>query len=95
MTTPTRGLRLLAAFCVFSALLASPSHASQQPTGDEGKEPITALLFAYFRTESETLHYAVSRDGLRWAPLNENQPVMTPTQGAASVRWVLCAVCIT
>lgn len=51
-------------------------------------EPKTALLFAYFRTESEALHYAVSRDGLHWVPLANNEPVMFASVGAQSVRRV-------
>src|ERR687891_1485597 len=47
---------------------------------------------AYF-TESTTmleadygLHLAVSKDGLRWMPLNQNNPVVTPTGGAGGLR---------
>ena len=80
---PTKKLLALL-ICLSAALLASPSQAHDAAL--EGGDPKTALLFAYFRTESETLHYAVSRDGFRWVPLNNNEPVMTPTQGAASVR---------
>lgn len=44
----------------------------------------TAWLFAYFRyihlqpspAPGETLHYAISYDGLHWQPLNQNQPVL-------------------
>lgn len=48
---------------------------------------MTALpgwLLAYFRQVYdgpvlvEALHYALSRDGLRWTPLNANQPVWAP-----------------
>jgi sucrose-6-phosphate hydrolase SacC (GH32 family) len=44
-------------------------------------------------TESNTmleanygLHLAVSTDGLRWMPLNQNNPVVTPTAGASGLR---------
>lgn len=52
----------------------------------------TAYVFAYF-TESPDqsaadygLHLAVSRDGLNWAPLNQNNPVATPTAGQQGLR---------
>ncbi|MFD8531053.1 glycoside hydrolase family 43 protein [Streptosporangium canum] len=52
----------------------------------------TAYVFGYF-TESPNrqaadygLHLAVSRDGLNWAPLNQNNPVVTPTAGQQGLR---------
>jgi hypothetical protein len=52
----------------------------------------TAYVMAYF-TESPQmqgadygLHLAVSRDGLNWAPLNQNNPVVTPTAGEMGLR---------
>ncbi|MEU9735383.1 glycoside hydrolase family 43 protein [Streptomyces sp. NPDC048002] len=52
----------------------------------------SAYVMAYF-TESTTmleanygLHLAVSTDGLRWTPLNQNAPVVTPTGGAGGLR---------
>ncbi|MGF0169450.1 glycoside hydrolase family 43 protein [Streptomyces sp. Marseille-Q5077] len=52
----------------------------------------SAYVMAYF-TESTTmleadygLHLAVSTDGLRWMPLNQNNPVVTPTLGAGGLR---------
>lgn len=52
----------------------------------------SAYVMAYF-TESTTmleanygLHLAVSTDGLRWMPLNQNNPVVTPTGGAGGLR---------
>ena len=52
----------------------------------------TAYLMAYF-TESPNmvgadygLHLAVSRDGLNWTPLNQNNPVVTPTEGDLGLR---------
>ncbi len=51
-----------------------------------------AYVMGYF-TESATmldadygLHLAVSTDGLRWMPLNQNNPVVTPTAGAGGLR---------
>ncbi|WAZ24844.1 glycoside hydrolase family 43 protein [Streptomyces cinnabarinus] len=52
----------------------------------------SAYVMAYF-TESNTmleadygLHLAVSTDGLRWTPLNQSAPVVTPTAGAGGLR---------
>ncbi|GGL18341.1 hypothetical protein Sme01_72280 [Sphaerisporangium melleum] len=52
----------------------------------------TAYAFTYF-TESPSfqgadygLHLAVSRDGLNWTPLNQNNPVVTPTSGQQGLR---------
>jgi hypothetical protein len=52
----------------------------------------TAYLMTYF-TESPNmvgadygLHLAVSRDGLDWTPLNQNNPVVTPTAGELGLR---------
>lgn len=54
--------------------------------------PNTAYLMTYF-TESPNftgadygLHLAVSRDGLNWTPLNQNNPVVTPTSGDLGLR---------
>ncbi|MFF3349151.1 glycoside hydrolase family 43 protein [Streptomyces sp. NPDC002779] len=64
------------------ALGAGPAHAAD-----------AAYVMAYF-TESTNhgdgtdygLHLAVSTDGLNWTPLNQNNPVVTPTQGAGGLR---------
>ncbi|MBF5029800.1 AbfB domain-containing protein [Micromonospora sp. ANENR4] len=52
----------------------------------------TAYAMAYF-TETPNglgadygLHLAVSRDGLNWTPLNQNNPVVTPTAGQLGLR---------
>jgi non-reducing end alpha-L-arabinofuranosidase len=52
----------------------------------------TAYVMAYF-TESPQmqaanygLHLAVSTDGLNWTPLNQNNPVATPTAGTGGLR---------
>jgi len=52
----------------------------------------TAYVWAYF-TESPQqqaanygLHLAVSTDGLNWTPLNQNNPVVTPTAGTLGLR---------
>ncbi|OPG01203.1 alpha-L-arabinofuranosidase [Streptomyces sp. GKU 895] len=53
----------------------------------------SAYVMAYF-TESTNLgdgtdyglHLAVSKDALLWTPLNQNNPVVTPTEGAGGLR---------
>jgi hypothetical protein len=52
----------------------------------------SAYVMAYF-TESPQqqaanygLHLAVSQDGLNWTPLNQNNPVVTPTAGTLGLR---------
>ena len=52
----------------------------------------TAYVMSYF-TESPSqqaanygLHLAVSQDGLNWTPLNQNNPVATPTAGTLGLR---------
>ncbi|MGW7253653.1 glycoside hydrolase family 43 protein [Streptomyces sp. NPDC054834] len=52
----------------------------------------SAYVMGYF-TESPNgtgtdygLHLAVSKDSLNWTPLNQNNPVVTPTEGALGLR---------
>ncbi|MGW2852405.1 glycoside hydrolase family 43 protein, partial [Streptomyces sp. NPDC001215] len=53
----------------------------------------SAYVMCYF-TESTSLgdgtdyglHLAVSQDGLEWTPLNQNNPVVTPTEGDLGLR---------
>ncbi|MFD7940316.1 glycoside hydrolase family 43 protein [Streptomyces sp. NPDC059755] len=81
---PSRRLVLGAAASVPLALtLGVPSaHAAD-----------SAYVMGYF-TESTSLgagtdyglHLAVSTDGLQWMPLNQNNPVATPTEGALGLR---------
>lgn len=46
----------------------------------------TGYLLVYFKTESETMFYGLSRDGLNWEALNNNQTVLAPTLGNKSIR---------
>jgi hypothetical protein len=52
----------------------------------------TAYVMAYFTETPQFqgadygLHLAVSRDGLNWTPLNQNNPVATPTAGQMGLR---------
>lgn len=44
------------------------------------------FAFAYFRTSSETLHLALSNDGIIWVPLNQNASILKCEIGHKSVR---------
>ncbi|MDM4781233.1 MULTISPECIES: glycoside hydrolase family 43 protein [unclassified Micromonospora] len=52
----------------------------------------SAYAFGYFKEtqdqsgDSYALHLAVSTDGLNWRPLNQNNPVVTPTAGTLGLR---------
>jgi hypothetical protein len=52
----------------------------------------SGYVMAYFTESPATtganygLHLAVSSDGLNWTPLNQNDPVVTPTQGTLGLR---------
>ena len=54
------------------------------------QKPYTAYLFVYFRGEGfstgEQIYFGVSRDGLNWQPLNQNNPVLISTVGEKRVR---------
>src|SRR6185436_4671918 len=85
MTLRRRASALLAAIiaATTAAVLTTPTPASAANT---------AYVFAYF-TESPSqtaanygLHLAVSTDGLNWQPLNQNNPVVTPTAGTLGLR---------
>ncbi|OUE09175.1 Alpha-L-arabinofuranosidase B (ABFB) [Clavibacter michiganensis] len=90
MPSPTlsrRDLHRLLGVGAAAALLPAaiaPSSAVAAP-GD-------AYVMGYF-TESPDglgndygLHLAVSTDGLEWSPLNQNAPVVTPTEGTRGLR---------
>jgi hypothetical protein len=80
-----RALALFASLCtalVTIGLVNAPPAAAAN----------SAYVFAYF-TESPNgngsnygLHLAVSQDGLNWTPLNQNNPVVTPTAGTLGLR---------
>ncbi|MGW0218602.1 glycoside hydrolase family 43 protein [Micromonospora chokoriensis] len=61
-------------------------------SGPASAATYTGYVMTYF-TESPNfvgadygLHVAVSRDGLNWTPLNQNNPVVTPTAGQLGLR---------
>jgi non-reducing end alpha-L-arabinofuranosidase len=62
--------------------------ASAQPAAAAN----TAYVMGYFKESPNTsgdsyaLHLAVSQDGLNWSPLNQNNPVATPTAGMQGLR---------
>ena len=52
----------------------------------EYKEP-PCFLFSYFRGNGESgLHLAYSHDGLKWTPLNRDQPLLRPEVGGKLMR---------
>jgi hypothetical protein len=68
----------------------------------------SAYVMAYFKEtptgsgNSNAVHLAVSTDALEWQPLNDNDPILTPTLGTGGIRdpfiyrlnngsWVLLA----
>lgn len=67
-----------------AAAIAAPNAAHAQT--------YAAYAMAYFKEspdltdDSYALHLAVSRDGLDWTPLNQNNPVATPTAGMQGLR---------
>ena len=78
-----RGLMAGAAGAAVAGVLGGKA-AAQAASG--------AYVMAYF-TESPSmtgadygLHLAVSTDGLDWMPLNQNNPVVTPTAGTGGLR---------
>eukprot|EP00727_Mastigamoeba_balamuthi_P000372 m51a1_g10331 putative beta-galactosidase (325) ;mRNA; r:97537-98757 len=51
-----------------------------------GASIASPVLFAYFRTGIEAMHYAVSTDGLNFTALNDNQPVFVSGLGSRRIR---------
>ncbi len=50
---------------------------------------MSRYLFVYFtgnEPEQERIHFAVSKDGYHFTPLNQNQPIITQTKGKKCVR---------
>lgn len=75
-----------------AATAVAVSGAGRAALADPAVAANTAYLMTYF-TESPNmvgadygLHLAVSRDGLNWAPLNQGNPVVTPTAGELGLR---------
>ena len=77
---------------VLTGLTTTFSAAAAVAGPREASAANSAYVFAYF-TESPNqtaanygLHLAVSTDGLNWQPLNQNNPVVTPTAGTLGLR---------
>ncbi|MDT0441388.1 glycoside hydrolase family 43 protein [Streptomyces johnsoniae] len=83
---PTRRTVLATALtsAVAAAVPLKAAHAQQQA--------YAAYVMCYFKEspnesdDSYALHLAVSTDGLNWMPLNQNDPVATPTAGTQGLR---------
>ena len=56
-----------------------------EPT-DTQRAPAEPLLFCYFNGNGDGLHLATSEDGLKWTPLNHDQPFLKPTVGGKLMR---------
>jgi hypothetical protein len=74
---------------VLTTVLSAVAMVAWPPTASAAN---SAYVFAYF-TETPNmsganygLHLAVSQDGLNWSPLNQNNPVVTPTAGTFGLR---------
>ena len=83
--------RRLSALVAASTLLAGGLIAAT-PGGATAQQAFSGYVMGYF-TESPNrsannygLHLAVSTDGLNWTPLNQNNPVVTPTAGTLGLR---------
>lgn len=76
-------LAILSTAITTGAVLIAPQAASAANT---------AYVMAYFKESPQMqaanygLHLAVSQDGLNWTPLNQNNPVATPTAGTLGLR---------
>ena len=75
-----------------SAAAALGAAAIWRPGPAEAATTYAGYAMAYF-TESPSmtaanygLHLAVSSDGLNWTPLNQNNPIATPTLGSGGLR---------
>ncbi|MEU8664510.1 glycoside hydrolase family 43 protein, partial [Actinoplanes philippinensis] len=74
------------------ALTTATGGATLLGTSSAALAADTAYVFGYFKEtpdqsgDSYALHLAVSTDGLNWRPLNQNNPVATPTAGTLGLR---------
>lgn len=76
--------RLLALLTVVLLLAVAPVSLAQTTAGGN-------YLFAYFKNNGEDgLHLAYSRDGLKWQPLNEDKPYLTPLVGSQKLMRDPC-----
>lgn len=74
-----------------TAMASAVASAFAVPTAAQAQS-YAAYAMVYFKEspnltdDSYALHLAVSRDGLDWTPLNQNDPVATPTEGMQGLR---------
>ena len=74
-----------------TAMASAVTAAFAVPTAAQAQS-YAAYAMVYFKEspnltdDSYALHLAVSGDGLEWTPLNQNQPVATPTEGMLGLR---------
>jgi hypothetical protein len=69
---------------IFVALVLCTAHAQTPPQPTHG-----AWLFIYFKEPgNQGIYFALSRDGLRYTPLNDGQPWVAPTQPGELMRDV-------
>ena len=79
-------------FAALGALTAATGGAAVLGSPTAALAADTAYVFGYFKEtpdqsgDSYALHLAVSTDGLNWRPLNQNNPVATPTAGTGGLR---------
>lgn len=84
--------RLLAAFTALAAAAVAALVAVSLIAPPAAAATYSAYVMGYFKEspdasdDSYALHLAVSRDGLDWMPLNQNDPVATPTAGMEGLR---------
>lgn len=78
---------VLVLMCVF--MIPQLTTLSVFAEGTKSDEKKSAYLFAYFTSSSadgEQIRFALSKDGFKYKPLNENRPVIKQNLGTGSVR---------
>lgn len=96
MNSTSRWLLLL-----FAVLPCLPARAAAEPVAAapaavSGQSSMGPWVFGYWRGHKgrervTALHYAWSRDGLKWTTLNGGQPVLNPTVGNKALRDIFIA----
>jgi glutamine amidotransferase-like uncharacterized protein len=84
--------RSVARLAATALLVAGAGAMAVFTAGPAAAATYSAYVMGYFTESPSTtganygLHLAVSPDGLNWTPLNQNNPVVTPTQGTGGLR---------
>jgi non-reducing end alpha-L-arabinofuranosidase len=82
--------KIVALFASIATVLTCAAVIATAPSASAAT--YSAYVMAYFKEspnqsgDSYALHLAVSPDGLNWMPLNQNNPVATPTAGMLGLR---------